>query len=303
MIKPKIFLSKCFSYPVRYNGGIVHDEFIEKLKKFVDYELICPEMEIGLGMPRPKIIIKMINNEKQLFQPETGRNLTKRMREFTDEFIKKITAVDGFILKNKSPSCGLASANFYKNKKITGRTDGFFAGGIKNKFPDLPLEHESRLNNPELREHFLIRIFSLADFRGLKKESKPDALVQFHTKYKYLLMTYNQKDLNELGKIVADSRTGKKERIEKYKIIFYHSFNKKPSRVRHSNTILYIFGYLSKNLNQNEKKHFLKLTEKYKNGDIELNVILKMLKKFAYRFENNYLLNQRYINPFPEELL
>ncbi len=303
MERPKVILSKCFSYPTRYNGGIVKDDFIEKLKEFVDFELVCPEMEIGLGVPRPKIIIVMEQKQKRLFQPETNRDLTAIMREYADGYLEKVKDIDGFVLKSKSPSCGLGSANYYQDNKIIGRTDGFFAEAVKKKFSDLPIETEGRLKNSELREHFLIRIFSFADFRRLKKLVSAKELVDFHTRYKYLLMTYNQKNLKEMGKIVADGNMKINEKLERYKILFYDAFKRKPSRARHFNTTLHIFGYFSKNLNPNEKTHFLSLLEKYKNGTVEFRVILEMLRNFAYRLDDKYLLGQRYLNLFPEELL
>lgn len=303
MIKPKIILSKCFSYPVRYNGGIVLDDFVINLKKFVDYELVCPEKEIGLGVPRQKLIIQKTGEEKQLFQPETGKYFTKQITTWSEKFLKSINDVDGFLLKSKSPSCGIASAKLYVENKIIGRTNGFFAESVKEHFPFLPVEHEGRLKNPELCDHFLIRIFAFANFRQLKKEHEADALLRFHTRYKYLLMTYNQKSLRELGRIVADSNLNLKEKIKKYETIFYCAFGKKVSRARHYNTILHIFGHFKEGLNQLEKSHFQNLLKEYLNGKIEHHTILEILKNFAFRFHNNYLLEQRYINPFPKELL
>lgn len=302
MIKPKIILSKCFSYPVRYNGGIVLDEFVTKLKDFVEYELVCPEIEIGLGVPRQRLIIQKTGGVKQLFQPETKKYFTRQITTWSERFLKSIDEVDGFLLKSKSPSCGITSANLYVEDKIVGRTDGFFAEAVKERFPFLPVEHEGRLKNPELRDHFLIRIFAFADFRQLKKEYKADALIRFHTRYKYLLMTYNQQGLRELGRIVADNRLSLKEKIIKYEDIFYRAFGKKPSRSRHYNTILHIFGYFKDKLNQREKSHFQNLLKEYLTGKIELRTVVEILKNFAFRFDDNYLLEQRYINPYPKEL-
>ncbi len=281
----------------------MEDGFVERLKKYVDYELVCPEMEIGLGVPRPKIIIVKENDKKRLYQSETERDLTSNIKEFIADFIKRVSNIDGFLLKSKSPSCGITSANYYQDNKIVGRTDGFFAEGIKNSFPELPAEHEGRLKNPELREHFLIRIFSYAEFRRLKEFPDAGKLVKFHNRYKYLLMTYNQKNLKELGRIVADGKMGLRDKLKEYRNLFYGAFVRKPSRSRHYNTILHIYGYFSKELNEKEKRHFLNLLEKYRNLTVELTTILEMLKNFAYRFDNTYLLSQKYLNPFPEELI
>jgi len=302
MLKPKIVLSRCFLSPVRYNGGIVNDELIEKLKPFIDYIDYCPEVDIGLGVPRARIIITLDGEQKKLIQPETGRDLTDIMINYINKVINEIKEIDGFILKSKSPSCGVASAKLYKNNSILGKTDGFFAGSIKKSFPYLPVEDEGRLRDEEIRKHFLIRIFAFSEFRALKSDPSLKGLVEFHSKYKYLLMTYSQKNLKELGKIVADGKMSLEEKLSQYSKIFYQAFIKKPSVKRHFNTLLHLIGHVSKKLTPKEKKHLINLIEKYSKGLVEIRVILELLRSLSFRFENDYILIQKYLDPYPEEL-
>lgn len=302
MQKPKIVLSRCFLKPVRYNGGIINDDFIEKLKHYIDYTDFCPEVDIGLGVPRPRIIIKQYNGQKVLIQPETGKDLTEIMNEYINKVLHKLKDIDGFILKAKSPSCGVSSAKLYKNEAVIGKTDGFFAGAIKKTFPYLPIEDEGRLRDDEIRRHFLTRIFAFSALRDLINNATSSRLVEFHSKYKYLLMTYSQKNLKELGKIVADGKMPVDEKLSKYKMIFYQAFAKKSSCRRHANTLMHIMGHISKQLTRKEKEHLLKLIEKYSKGLIELKVITELLRSLSYRFENHYILIQKYLDPYPEEL-
>ncbi len=302
MIKPKIVLSRCFCEAVRYNGGIVNDEFVEKLKSFVDFITVCPEVEIRLGVPRKRIIIVEDMNSKKLIQPETGLDFTKQMIEFTEKKIASLSSIDGFILKAKSPSCGVGSTKIYRNGSVIGKTHGFFAEGIKRAFLNLPLEDEGRLRDEGIRKHFLTRIFAFAEFREFFENPTHRALVNFHSKYKYLLMTYSQKHLKELGKIVADGKIPFEEKFLRYKAIFYDAFLRKPSEKKHVNTLLHIMGHFSKKLNQMEKRHLLDLIEKFKNGKVQLNVITELLKSLSYRFENEYILLQKYLSPYPDEL-
>ncbi|MEO0091054.1 MAG: DUF523 and DUF1722 domain-containing protein [candidate division WOR-3 bacterium] len=304
MAKPKIIISRCFLEPVRYNGEIVKDFFIEKLKDYVDFIDVCPEVDIGLGVPRPRIIIIKEDNYKRLFQPETERDLTEKMEKYIQEKLNNLEDFDGFILKSKSPSCGVGSAKFHNEdgKKVIGRGYGFFAEGVRKRFPYLPLEDEGRLRNPEIKKHFLVRIFAFADLRELTKNPTAKGLVDFQTKYKYLLMTYSQKHLNQLGQIVADGKLNLQEKIKQYKEIFYQAFQRKPSKGREINTLRHIIGHLSSQLNKNERKHLENLLNKYEKGFLELRVILELIRNFAYRFDTKYLLLQRYLNPYPEEL-
>lgn len=301
-MRPKILMSKCFSEPVRYNGGIVVDEFVSKLKDFVDFINVCPEVEIGLGVPRKRLIVLEKDGVKKFIQPETGIDYTKEITKFSEKTLDKLVDIDGFILKAKSPSCGVGSTKLYRNNAIIGKTYGFFAEQINKKFPHLPLEDEGRLRDEGIRKHFLIRIFAFAELRDFVKNAKPGSLVKFHSKYKYLLMSYSQKTLKELGRIVADGDLTFNEKIHIYRTKFYEAFFRKPSVKRHVNTLLHIMGHVSRNLSQKEKTHIMSLIEKYRNGKIQLKVITELLKNLAFRFENDYLLIQKYLEPYPEDL-
>ncbi|MCM8771973.1 MAG: DUF523 and DUF1722 domain-containing protein [candidate division WOR-3 bacterium] len=302
MIRPKIILSKCFCQPVRYNGEMVKDEFVEKLKNYVDYIEVCPEFDVGLGVPRKSIIIVKNNGSKRLIQTDTENDLTDKIIKYSQNIIESLKEVDGFLLKANSPSCGVGSAKLYKDGKFISKTYGIFAEKIKEKFYYLPIEDEGRLKNREIREHFLIRIFAFAELRELLKKPEIKKLVDFHTKYKYLLMTYNQKYLKELGQLVADGKLSVSQKLMLYKDRFYLAFLRKPSPSRHINTLLHIIGHIKDRLNSKEKKHIFSLLENYKRGRIDLKVIVELLKNLSYRFDNEYLLCQKYLEPYPDEL-
>lgn len=302
MLKPKILFSRCFFEPVRYNGGIVIDDFVEKLKRHVDYLYLCPEVEIGLSVPRFPIIITQDGNEKRLIQQETGLDLTDRMISYVESITRQLTKIDGAVLKAKSPSCGVSSVKLYKGGSIIGKTDGFLAESLKKTFPLLPVEDEGRLRDEKIRDHFLTRVFAFCEFKALSENPKEAELVKFHTKYKYLLMTYSQKHLKILGRIVADGKTTINEKISKYGDLFAEALIKKTTKTRHINTLTHIFGHISRYLNQKERAHFLELMEKYRKNMIKRRVLIELLKSFAYRFENEYILMQKYLEPFPEDL-
>lgn len=303
MATPKILLSRCFNQPVRYNGGIINDELVEKIKKYVNFIDLCPEVDIGLGVPRKRVIITIDENQsKKLIQPETGADFTEKMKQYCEKIINSLPEIDGFILKAKSPSCGISSVKLYKNEFAIEKTDGFFAEEIKKNFPLLPVEDEGRLRDEDIRKHFLTRIFAFADLRETVENYESKKLIQFHSQYKYLLMTYNQKVLKELGQIVADAKIPVEQKIKNYKVKFYQAFLKKPSKKRHLNTIMHIIGHISEKMNVKEKRHLLQLIEKFKEGRIQLKVITELLRNLAYRFEKEYLIYQKYLEPYPDDL-
>jgi uncharacterized protein YbbK (DUF523 family) len=206
--KPAIIISKCIGFdPCRYDGGIVHDKFVARLKPHIEVISVCPEVEIGMGIPRAPVRIICSGDELKLIQPSSGLDLSESMREFTSEFLGTLEKVDGFILKNRSPSCAFRDVKFYSGVErgpAIGRTAGLFGGAVLQKFGDLAVEDEGRLKNLSIREHFLTRIFALARLRKLQQSGSMHSLARFHSLNKLLLMAYSQTKLSELERIVAN---------------------------------------------------------------------------------------------------
>ncbi|MCX7679526.1 MAG: DUF523 and DUF1722 domain-containing protein [Spirochaetes bacterium] len=305
---PTICISACLAgEQVRYDGQAIHDDFVKLLLTFSNAVNVCPELAIGLGVPRARILVYYHSSEFRLFQPATGLDITQQMKEFSDWFLSAIGAIDGFILKAKSPSCGISGTKIYKDSTGTifhSRGKGLFAMRVLERFEHIPAEDEGKLRDESIREHFLVRVFSFADLRRTISQQKTIGdLIEFHQNYKYLLMTYNQHKLRQLGKIVASYQKGEIDSvIREYTAAFYSAFKKKPSPKNHINTILHIFGYFSKSLTADEKNHFLHLIEQYQESKIRRKVLIDLLRNWAHRFGNSYLLSQKYLNPYPEEL-
>uniref|UniRef100_A0A7C2PKU8 DUF1722 domain-containing protein n=1 Tax=candidate division WOR-3 bacterium TaxID=2052148 RepID=A0A7C2PKU8_UNCW3 len=306
--KPNIVISKCINLaPVRYNGGIIRDEFAEKLGKYVNYIPVCPELEIGLGVPRPPInLIKTKELGIRVVDLQMNRDYTEIMEQFCRNFLAGLKEIDGFLLKSKSPSCGVRSTKLHNfdGRGIVGKTSGIFAKSAEEYFPDLPIEDEGRLIDRDIRRNFLIRIFALADLREnfLKKE-EISALLEFHSRYKYLLMTYSQQKLKEMGKILANWKEyGLSEVKKSYENLFKKAFTKAPSKKAHYNTILHIMGHYSGKLSKGEKAFLTRLLNKFLMEKTTLSTILEILRELTIRFDDQYLKRQVYLNPYPEEL-
>lgn len=302
MIKPRVILSACFDKPFRYNGGEIRDEFVDRVKHYVEPLFICPEVEIGLGIPRAPLVLVKEGSEKRLLQPLTGRDLTEAMEEYLENRVAQLREIDGAILKAKSPTCGVSSVKLYKGKSVIGLTSGLFADHLGESFPNLPIEDELRLRNRSLHYHFLVRVFAFADLRELVSNPTAEKLVEFHTRYKFLLLTYNQEALKVLGRLVACGDRPLEVKVREYSEIFLRAFNRIPSRSRHANTLYHITGHFSKRLNHKERRHLLSLIERYKEGKLDISAPLEVIKSLAFRFEESYITLQRYVQPFPEEL-
>lgn len=303
MVKPKVVVSKCLGFSkCRWNGVTIPDHFVKALRKHVSFVPVCPEVEIGLGVPRDTI--RIVNN--RLIQPSTGKDLTEKMNKFSDRFLDKLKDVDGFILKYKSPSCGLKNVPVYPGTgKVQAKSSGpgFFGRKVLEKYAGLPIEDEGRLKNFRIREHFLTKLFTFADFKRVKKTGSIARLIDFHTRNKFLLMAYNQKELKILGQILANQSRNFKITSDEYEEHLLKALSTASRYTSNINVVMHAYSHFSKKLNQSEKKYFQKLVKEYRDAKIPLSAILILLKDWVLRFGDDYLAKQTFFQPYPEDLI
>ncbi len=304
--KPRIIISRCLEFDAcRYNGLLISDQFIKKMKNFCDFITVCPEVDIGMGTPRKSISI-IDDGSYRLVQHDTNIDYTDKMNNFSNKYLNEIKDIDGFILKNKSPSCGINSARvFKKDNSFKKMGDGLFASEVKKKFPNHPKEEEKRLNNQYLREHFLTSIYILAQFRFLKSSGPSfKDLYEFQAKNKYLFLTYNQVQMRSLGKIAANhSNHSITEVIKKYESILFKLIKRRPSFRSNLNTLEHVFGHFSNKLSLKERNFFFKTMNDYEQKKIPLSSVCNLIFSWSIRFNDVYILNQSYFRPFPIELI
>ncbi len=305
--KPKVLFSRCLGFEAcRYNGEIIQDEFIERLKGYVEPVTVCPEMAIGLGVPRDPIRIVYQHDQPSLIQPATGRDLTAQMQDFVRSFLDALGPVDGFVLKSRSPSCGTRDVKSYNedgNLRPAVMRQGFFGNALMTKFPLKPVEDEGRLKNFLIRESFLTRLFALARFRWLRANPTMSALVDFHARHKLLLLAYNQASLRQLGRIVANpQRRALTELLNEYEPLFSAAFSRPPKYTSAINVLLHALGYFSAKLSSDEKVFFLNTIAGYRTGKLPLSVPVNLIRSYIVRFDEPYLARQIFFNPYPAEL-
>jgi uncharacterized protein YbgA (DUF1722 family) len=180
---------------------------------------------------------------------------------------------------------------------------GFFGGAVLAAFADLAVESEGRLKNFRIREHYLTRLFATARLRAMAKKSAMRDLVDFHARNKLLLMAYNQSELKMLGRIVANhEHLEVEEIIPLYRAHFLRALGKTPRYTSNINVLMHALGYFSKDLSAREKSHFLEALERYRAGNIPLSAVNAIINSWIIRFEQEYLEQQSFFRPYPEEL-
>lgn len=307
-IKPTVVASKCLGFAhCRYNGEIIAAPFVQKMVSHVDFVVVCPEVESGLGVPREFLRLVAVDGEPRLLQPQTGHDHTGQMRAFAASFLDGLTDVDGFILKNRSPSCGLNDVKMYASVKkgaAATKGQGMFGGAVMERFSQLAVEDEGRLNNFRIREHFLTRIYALAAFRAVKASGAMKALVRFQAENKLLLMAYHQTEMRAMGRVVANPDGQSFEQvIAEYEPHLYAALARPPRCTSHINVLMHALGYFSDDLSSQEKAFFLDTLQKYRAGLVPVSTNRGLIQSWIVRFGQEYLARQTYFEPYPEVLL
>ena len=306
--KPVLVTSKCFEFDAcRYNGVMIPNNFVQKLEPFVKFVPVCPEVEIWLGVPRDVIRVVEVKGKKLLVQPTTGKEVSKSMYKFADGFLNSLESVDGFILKSRSPSCGINNAKVFPNADNPvpiGKGPGLFAEKVLEKYPGVAIEDEGRLLNYNIREHFLTKLFTLARFREVKKKNTAKSLIEFQSDNKYIFMSYSQREMRVLGRIASNqNQLPIEEVVSEYEKHLQIALSNHPRRSTHINTLMHGLGYFSKKLTSKEKSYFLTLLENYRNAKVPLSALLSVLESWIIKYDVEYLARQTFFAPYPGELV
>jgi len=307
--KPVIVVSKCLNFDrCRYNGDGEKNKFVENLKNYVIFKPICPEVEIGLPTPRKPIrLVSDHNNIIKLLQPQTGNDYSELMYEYADSLCQNLGEVDGFILKTRSPSCGIKDVKIYSGieKGATSKKGrGIVGGKISQSYNRTPIEDDGRLKNFKIREDFLTKVYTLKDFKNLKNEKSLDKLKEFHTKNKLLLMSYHAGKLSELGKILGKScKENVEESYKDYEEGLVRALSKNSRYKSNINVLNKCLGYFSSDISVEERKFILELIDNFKDKRIPLSVPMNVIKSYIIRFNIKNLMNQSFFEPYPSGLI
>jgi uncharacterized protein YbgA (DUF1722 family)/uncharacterized protein YbbK (DUF523 family) len=306
--RPRIVLSQCLELEAcRYNAQTVRSTVVRLIEPHVELLPVCPEVEVGLGVPRAPIRLVAADGGggPRLVQPSTGRDITEDMLAFGGRFAEATRDVDGMILKNRSPTCGIKDVKVYAaadNAPPAGKDAGLFAAVMLERYPGVAIEDEGRLTNAEIRHHFLTRIFASAALRTALAAG-PAGLVAFHTRYKLLFMAHSPSIQRELGRLVAEAGSRFDEVAVEYREAMGRALEEPAGRGAHVNTIQHAQGYFKDVLGGAEKRQFLRLQEEYREGALPIQALLAVLGSWVERFDEPYLRGQAYFRPYPRPLV
>jgi uncharacterized protein YbgA (DUF1722 family)/uncharacterized protein YbbK (DUF523 family) len=309
--KIKLGISSCLlGQKVRYNGGHTLDHFLtDILGQYVDYVPVCPEVEIGLPIPREALrLVKYPgDNTPRLVTQKTGVDYTGQMLNWAKSRLDQLEKENlcGYIFKSKSPSSGMERINVYNEKGVAQRNGvGMFARAFLERFALMPVEDEGRLHDIVLRENFIVRVFTYHRWRQvLEGPHTIGAVVDFHSKNKLLFMAHHPEMARQLGKLPANAKELPiREFFASYQTLMMTLMKFKASVRKHANVLYHMMGYFKKQLDPGEKQELVEIIEQYRVGYYPLVVPLTLIKHYVRKYEQPYLKDQYYLDPHPAEL-
>lgn len=307
--KPKLGISACLlGAEVRFNGGHKESHLCTRaLTEYFEFVSACPEVAIGMGIPREPIrLVGDGENPQALGSVNRELNVTQALADYGVQMATELSDISGYIFMQKSPSCGLERVKVYRENgaPVDGGGRGIYAQAFCALHPNLPVEEDGRLNDPVLRENFITRVFAYAAWQelleaGLTRRS----LTEFHSRYKYQLMANDPVQYKALGNMLGNmGRNDPNDIAAQYFSDLMVALKKCATRRTHTNVLQHLTGYLKQTISAADKQEIQQLITQYHQGIVPLIVPLTLLKHHFRQHPDPYVALQVYMQPHPDNL-
>jgi uncharacterized protein YbgA (DUF1722 family)/uncharacterized protein YbbK (DUF523 family) len=291
---------------VRFDASNKPSNFCNNdLGEYVTYKSFCPEVAIGLPIPRQTI--RQIKDDQviKVVRPDGSGDVTDALHAYGKKIAKLAENFSGYVFCAKSPSCGMERVKIYSPEGNSLKSDGVgaFAEEIMKANPLLPCEENGRLNDPIIKENFVERVFAYKRWQALKETGlTKHKLMTFHSKYKYSVMSHDLVAYKKLGQLLARADLNIDEMAHEYIHGLMGALRIKATRKKHANTLAHIQGYFSKHLTKAQRAELSQQIEAYRVGLMPLLVPLTLMKHYLLEHPKQYLAQQAYLDPYPEAL-
>jgi len=306
--KIKIGISSCLmGEKVRFDSGHKRNAYINGiLSNFFEFTGFCPEVEIGLSIPREPIRLVTLNDKVRCVgtrNPEL--DVTEDLYRSADEQQFWHRQLCGYILKKGSPSCGMERVRLYKGDIPDRKGVGLYAERLMRNFPDLPVEEEGRLEDPVLRENFIQRVYIYSRWQKLMAQAvSMKSLTLFHAQHKYIYMSHDQSMTKKLGAWLAENHKSDLATLAGQYLSKMMTLLKHPAtRKNHVNTLQHIQGYLKNHLDVDDKLELTTSISQYREGLLPLIVPITLLRHHFRHHPSKYIGDSYYMQPHPAELM
>lgn len=307
--RPLIGIGSCLAgNAVRYNGQTKSpNEHVRNLCEHFEMRAFCPEMGIGMGVPRQPIHLVGSENAVRALDVDThSRDYTDQLAGYAGRVLEMAPGLCGYILVKGSPSCGYERVKRFADNGhgVAADQQGVFAAALAGVDPLLPLEDDGRLNDPGLRESFVTRAYTYHDWKQLCAEGlSPRGLVAFYSRYKYLVMAHDLPAYKRLGRLVAGAGTRPLDELaDTFIRELMTALRQRATRRSHTNVLFHLSGYLKRTVSPEERVRLRDLIEQYRLGLVPLVVPVTLLRHHFANNPNAYIDSQVFMAPYPDAL-
>lgn len=305
----RIASSSCLlGQEVRYDGAHKLNAYMTKtLSEYFEFVPFCPEVAIGLGIPRKPIhLVRRERGIRAVGIDDPEFDVTDRLVAYGKEVVKKLEGVSGYIFKKASPSCGIKRVKvYYEAGDPVDSGAGIFADTVMRLLPELPVEEEGRLMDPALRENFIERVFVYSRWQELMEQGLSAAsLVDFHSRHKFAILAHDEAAYRALGSVVANVGKSDIDSVaSRYIAMLMAALNRMATPKTHANVLMHIMGFVKQHLDSADKAELLDVIDAYRLEQVPLIVPITLIKHYLRRYPNPYMDRQYYLNPHPKELM
>lgn len=304
-----VAISQCLlGSEVRYDGSGARSSYPHAvLSQLFDYRGICPEVAIGLGTPRDPI--RLVGDEdapRVVGVKDPSVDVTEALRDYGREQARALDDVAGYVFMKNSPSCGLFRVKVYPvdGDRVTGAPArngrGAYAAAVVEGRPELPVEENGRLHDPVLRENFVTRTFAYAHWQALEAAGlTAGRLVEFHSRYKYLLMAHSVPHYERAGRLLANLKEDLPGKARAYLALLMEGLAKPAGRRGHANVLSHLQGYFKKKLDGGARQELDELIHAYRRGELPLLAPITLIKHHLREHPDDYVSDQVYLDPHP----
>lgn len=292
---------------VRFDGGHKRNRYIlDTLGQYFSFQTFCPEMAIGLGVPRDTIRLTERNGLLQAIGVKNpDLNVSNKLRGIAHQQFDWHREICGYIVKKDSPSCGMERVKVWREDQAVRRGRGLYTEVLMQNLPDLPVEEEGRLGDPLLRENFIQRVFVYKRWQELLQTGLAwSSLTDFHAQHKLIVYSHDQNLGRELGRELAQAA---QQDVEGYAPNYFRQLMQilkiTAKRSNHVNVLEHIRGYLKHELDTEDKAELSETIENYRLGLLPLIVPITLLRHHFRKHPNQYIDRSYYLQPHPDELM
>ncbi len=294
---------------VRYDGGHKRSAYCtDVLADYFEFTAICPEVAAGLGIPRPAVqqVQRTASAPLQILGVADRRlDVTQALQDYAAQAVASLDALCGYILMQKSPSCGLLHVPVHTADGVLLHAEGrgVYADSLLRRLPLLPVEEAARLNDAALRDNFFTRVYAYWRWQSIASHLTAKQLIDFYADYKYLIMAHDNQAYRRIGQLLAHLPAEElPPRGAEFIALLMNALKQPATRKTNTNVLMHIQGYFKRVLDAKQKQALSDVIQQYYQGNTPLATALALFKQYLQRFPNAYLQRQAFLTPYPDTL-